>query len=253
MTLFGRKTLAMLALILCSLGTAPAANAAAHGDESAKPDSHSLFFPAAGEGQHASVILLHGYGCIADCMPAFQRYAQALNTKGFDVHFVEYYDDSDRRALAAGTLDQGAAYLARFKAWTGKVRAAVERIRGQARSDGRVALIGFSQGGRLVIASAANNPAVQAMVVFYARLPRANELNTDITALPPALLLHGSNDTAVPLADGEAVHGKARSLGAARGMVVYPGEGHGFDFSEHSEAAIDARKRVVEFMQEQLR
>ena len=42
-------------------------------------------------------------------------------------------------------------------------------------------------------------------------------------------------------------------LGAARGMVVYPGEDHGFDFSESSAAALDARKRVVGFMLEQLR
>jgi carboxymethylenebutenolidase len=216
-------------------------------------DGHAILFPADGIGKHASVMLLHGYSCIDNCMPDFKRYAQALNAEGIDVYFLRYYDDSDRRALEVGTLDQGSAYVERFKVWTSTVRAAVQRIRSQQRSDGRVALIGFSQGGRLAIASADNNPATQALVAFYARLPRADELNEEIKTLPPTLLLHGSADTVVPLADGQAVYAKAKSLGAAaQEMVVYPGVGHGFDFSSASTAAIDARRRVVAFMREQM-
>jgi carboxymethylenebutenolidase len=250
MSLNARKALAMLAAILLTVHAGTSARADVL--EAATPVANTLFFPGAGGAQHASAILVHGYRCIEECMPAFKRYAHALNAQGIDVYFVPYYDDSDRRSLDAGTLDQKPAYLARFKAWTGKIRAVARQVKSQQRSDGRVALVGFSQGGRLAIASAANNPDIEAMVVFYARLPRADELEADITALPPTLLLHGSNDTAVPLAHGEAIHGKVRSLGAARGMVVYPGAGHGFDFSESSEEALDARKRVVEFIRDQM-
>lgn len=250
MSLSARKALAMLAAILLTLHAGTPARADV--SEAATPDGNTLFFPGSGDAKHASAILVHGYRCIEECMPAFKRYAHALNARGIDVYFVPYYDDSDRRALDAGTLDQKPAYVARFKTWTGKVRAVARQVKSQQRSDGRVALIGFSQGGRLAIASAANNPDIQALVVFYARLPRADELNGDITALPPTLLLHGSGDTLVPLTDGEAIDGKVRSLGAARGMVVYPGAGHGFDFSETSEEALDARKRVIEFIRDQM-
>jgi len=242
MRIAARTTLAILAGLLFTFNAGAMAG----------PDDRTLYFPGSGEAKHASAILVHGYRCIEECMPAFKRYAHALTVQGIDVYFVPYYDDSDRRSLDAGTLDQKPAYLARFKAWTGKIRAVARQVKSQQRSDGRVALVGFSQGGRLAIASAANNPDIQAMVVFYARLPRADELDADITALPPTLLLHGSGDTAVPLVHGEAVYEKVRSLGAARGMVVYPGAGHGFDFSESSEEALDARKRVVEFMRDQM-
>lgn len=245
-----RHTLAMLAGILLTFGTG--ASAQDEASRVAAPGISLQFFPASGVAPRASALLLHGYRCIEDCMPAFTRYAQALNAQGIDAYFVSYYDDSDRQALAAGTLDQGPAYAVRFKAWTGKVHSLLQQVKSHARSNGKLALIGFSQGGRLAIAGAANNPDVQALVAIYARLPRANELNAEITALPPTLLLHGSEDTVVPLSYGEAVHDKARSLGAARGMVVYPGEGHGFDFSESSAAALDARKRVVGFVHGQL-
>ncbi|GAB2859153.1 hypothetical protein GCM10027277_29550 [Pseudoduganella ginsengisoli] len=241
MTHFKRKALAMLAGILLTFNA------------SANADSGVLFYPATGDGKHASAVMLHGYSCIDDCMPAFKRYADMLNAQGLDVYFVKYYDDSDRRALADGTLDQGPAYAARFKKWTGHVRAAIHNVKAQPRSDGHVALLGFSQGGRLAIASAANNPDVQALVGVYAAFPRTAELDADITALPPTLLLHGSGDTVVPLADGEAAYAQAQALGAAQELVVYPGEGHGFDFSEKGKAAIDARQRVVAFVQRQLK
>lgn len=250
-----RKALAVLAGMLFTFhaGAAAGATATETATETAAPAGQTLFFPGAGDGKHASAILLHGYRCIDDCLPAFKRYAQALSAQGIDVYFIPYYDDSDRQALAAGTLDEGAPYAARFKMWTGKVRAAAHQVKAQPRANGRVALVGFSQGARLAIASAADNPDIQALVALYGRLPRADELNGDITALPPTLLLHGSGDTVVPLTDGEAAYAKAQALGAARGMVVYPGEGHGFDFSESSAAALDARQRVVDFVREQVR
>lgn len=255
MNIFRRTTLAVAALIMFSLSVHNMAMAFSSEEEreAVKLDDNALFFPGLGNEKHSSVILLHGYRCIDDCLPDFTRYAQVLNKKGVDVYFFRYYDDSDMRALDSGTLDQGKAYVERFKSWTGKVSAAAQHIKSQKRSDGRVALIGFSQGGRLAIASAVNNPTIHALVVFYARLPRADELNGEIKALPPTLILHGSNDVVVPLADGEAIYAKTKSLGVApHEIVVYPGEGHGFDFNDHSAAATDARKRVVEFIQDEM-
>lgn len=166
-------------------------------------------------------------------------------------YVLKYYNDSDIRALDNGHLD-GDGYTARFHAWTGAVREAIELIAAQPRSNGHVALIGFSQGGRLAIASAANNPRISALVVFYARLPAPAELNIEIRKLPPLLLLHGSADTVVPLRDGNAIFAKAQSLGAQSEMVVYPNVGHGFDFNADGEAAIDARRHVLSFLRSQI-
>lgn len=208
-------------------------------------------YSAKSEATHPSVIMLHGYQCIEACAKDFERYAVALVAKGIDVYILKYYNDSDTIALAKGGLD-GEGYSTRFLGWTSAVREVVEKIRTQPRSNDRVALIGFSQGGRLAIASAANNPAVSALVVFYARLPGAAELSSDIRVLPPLLLLHGSADSVVPLRDGNAIFARAQSLDARSEMIVYPGVGHGFDFSADSEAAKDARRHVLAFLTNEL-
>lgn len=248
----GRMAIATIVLFLdlCAPAVAVASDRPA---PAAHADNDVIFFPAPGKGRHSSIVLLHGYRCIDDCMPSFARYAQALNRQNVDVYFLRYYSDSDNDALHAGTLDQGEAYATRFKLWTRKVDGLVQDIRLRGRSNRRIGLIGFSQGGRLAIASAANNPAIGALVVFYARLPRPDELNDRIRALPPTLVLHGSEDTVVPLTDGEAVYAEAKRLGAApRAMFVYSGQGHGFDFVRDSEAAADARRHAMEFVREQL-
>lgn len=208
-------------------------------------------FSAVGQFLHPAVILLHGYQCIEACASDFERYALALAEQGIDTYVLKYYNDSDISALDNGHLD-GDGYAARFHAWTVAVREAIELIRAQPLSNGRVALIGFSQGGRLAIASAANNPSISALVVFYARLPTPVELSIDIRKLPPLLLLHGGADTVVPLRDGNAVFAKAQLLGAQSEMVVYPNAGHGFDFSADNEMAIDARRHVLAFLRSQI-
>jgi carboxymethylenebutenolidase len=118
-------------------------------------------------------------------------------------------------------------------------------------SDERVALVGFSQGGRLAIASAANGARLGALVVLYARLPRTEELNEAIRQLPSTFILHGSADKMVPVADGNAIFLKAQQVGAQAEMIVFPGVGHGFDFSEDGKEAVIARHKVLDFVARQ--
>lgn len=212
--------------------------------------SHKLpvtLFSADAQGSHPAAILIHGYSCIEQCKDDYERYALALAKNGIDAYILEYYDAGDMAALAAGRLD-GDGYAGRFKAWTRIVREAAELVGSRAGSNGRVALIGFSQGGRVAIASAANNPRIVSLAVFYARLPGADELNNDIKTLPPILIQHGNADTAVPLADGNALFQKAQELGGYVDMAVYPDQGHGFDFSATSAAAIEARRHLLSFI-----
>jgi carboxymethylenebutenolidase len=65
--------------------------------------------------------------------------------------------------------------------------------------------------------------------------------------LPPPLDLHGADDDRVPLREGQRLVAAARQLGGSAELVTYPGEGHGFDFSEDSPAATDAHRRVAAF------
>lgn len=208
-------------------------------------------FPATVPGRRPAAILLHGYQCLEACSEDYARYARSLAAAGIDAYVVNYYNESDLAALKAGTLD-AAGYAGRFKRWALAVRELMARIGAQNQSNGRIAVVGFSQGGRLAVAVAADNPAATALVALYARLPDPVELDADLKALPPTLLLHGDADTVVPLRGGEAILAKARELVTPSDLVIYPGEGHGFDFSADSAAAIDARRRVVEFLRSAL-
>jgi dipeptidyl aminopeptidase/acylaminoacyl peptidase len=49
----------------------------------------------------------------------------------------------------------------------------------------------------------------------------------------PLLILHGAEDTNVPLYQGESFHEALLDSGAAHEFVVYPGEGHGFRERAH--------------------
>jgi dienelactone hydrolase len=210
-----------------------------------------MHYSAPGKVRRPSVLLLHGYQCVEACAADFQRYGRALASKGIDAYVVNYYSASDVRAVAARqfkTID----YDVRFKEWTRLVREIARIVARQPRADGRVALIGFSQGGKLAIASAADNPDIAALVVFYARLPQSDELEHAIRKLPPLLLLHGADDKLVPLSDGNAAFLRAQTLGNQVEMVVYPKAGHGFDFAPTGKDPVDACRRVISFMQIQL-
>jgi len=91
------------------------------------------------------------------------------------------------------------------------------------------------------VASAANEPRVAALVVFYAGLPK-NPI-FPITHLPPMLALHGDADHDNPLEGSVALVDKARALGGAAEFAVYPGAAHGFDF--HLSVEVRARPRSV--------
>jgi carboxymethylenebutenolidase len=208
-------------------------------------------YPAADKVKHPSVLLLHGYGCIDACASAFARYAQGFTDGGADAYVVEYYSDHDLQMVKGAGLN-GTGYVLRFRDWTRLVKEVAHFIASQPRSNGQIALVGFSQGGRLAIASAANNKDIAALVVLYARLPRPDELHEKILQLPPTLILHGSADNSVPLSDGKAVFQKAQALGNFVEMAVYPGVGHGFDFEPAGTAAEDARDQVFHFIHRRL-
>ncbi len=199
-------------------------------------------FAARGDGQRPAVVILHGVSGF-DAFPAFyRRYAAALADAGIDAYVLSYYDETDAVAGKSKIADERRAlFNRRIRAWASSVGEVVGLIAAQARSTGRVGVLGFSQGGFLATAAAAQDPRISPLVVFYGGIPSL--LKNEITRLPPLLELHGDADRVVALADGLALVDLARGLGQPVENVVYPGAGHGFD----GEDAADARRRTLEF------
>jgi dipeptidyl aminopeptidase/acylaminoacyl peptidase len=62
----------------------------------------------------------------------------------------------------------------------------------------------------------------------------------------PLLVFHGEEDPVVPVAQSRVLVERMRVRGAEVGLVVYPGEGHGFRLAEHQ---IDEYRRIDAFLE----
>lgn len=206
-------------------------------------------FSAPGDGKRPAVVILHGLSGL-DAFPAlnqYRRYAAALAGVGIDAYVLSYYDASDAVASKSKIAEERrAVFNQRIRSWASSVSEVVGLILAEARSSGRVGVLGVSQGGFLATAAAAQDQRISPLVVFYGGIPSL--LKNEITRLPPLLELHGDADRVVALADGQALVDLARGLGQAVEMVVYPGAGHGFDGAD----AVDAQRRTKAFFEQRL-
>jgi carboxymethylenebutenolidase len=210
-------------------------------------------YAAAGEGNRAAVVVLHGARGVELHPRAYERYANALSAQGIDAYLIRYYSPADDVALGKITTSEGReAYdTGRFDAWTSRVSSAVTAILKRPGSNGRLGLLGFSLGGYVAAATAARDDRVSALAVLYGGMP--DKIAPDVKHLPPLLELHGDADRNVPFARGAALVKLAKAAGGEAELIAYPGKAHGFDFSDGDPMAADAVDRVVKFFQARLR
>jgi carboxymethylenebutenolidase len=194
-----------------------------------------------GRGQrHPAAIVLHGSGGIHMVGGGTEdRYAEALASRGIAAYVVHYFD-------ATGTFIAGLDAEAReYWKWVQVVHDAVDWVR--ARPEVRpshIGLFGHSMGAYLAVGAAATNPHVSRVVLLAGGLePVAVD---SIKHMPPTLLLHGTADDQVTIAEEDTL---LQLLKRRRTTVVthrYLGEGH--DFGDV--AAVDAVERSARFLSE---
>ncbi len=86
----------------------------------------------------------------------------------------------------------------------------------------RILLAGFSQGGAVALACAANGMAVGGFIALSTYLPMAPADATSASGRPPLFMAHGSYDPVVPLAAGELGARQMRGLGFEVEWHAYP-------------------------------
>jgi carboxymethylenebutenolidase len=155
-------------------------------------------------------------------------------------------NDADAAKLM-NALDFGAA--------VGEIGAAAQWLKEQARSNGKVGVLGFCLGGALTIATAANVQGLACAVPFYG-LPDLSKV--DVKKITAPMLAHfaGHDDWASP-EKARAVEKEMRSAGKACELHVYEGAGHAFmratDASKYHEASAKlAWERTLAFLHEHL-
>jgi carboxymethylenebutenolidase len=229
-------------------------------------------FEPAAPGKYPAVLLLHAldgldcsYGLVYRCA------AEKCAARGYVVVLVHYFDRTATGTKELRSLREPFLGWARgdrigaadrkvmadhFDAWTQAVRDAVRSIRARPNVDGgRIGLVGFSLGGFLALAAAADEDLrIAAVAEFFGGLPEGHRAR--LKKLPPALIVHGDHDRTVPvrearrLGDWLAAH---RSPGEVK---VYSGVDHvfvkaqgGFDWN----ALRDAQERTAAFLDKHLK
>lgn len=200
-------------------------------------------FRAAGDAPRPAALILHGAGGLDRRIDRYKGYAAAIAASGIDAYLVYYYSSRDNES-GGGMFEQ------RYPAWARLVGDIAAYLTTQKDSNGRVGLIGFSNGGILAPGAAGLEPKINAAVVYYGGEPWP--LNPMPTRYPPLLILHGDADAVIPVEAGQELAARARKMGGAVELVIYPKEVHGFGFNLDEPNSADALKRTVAFLKKEL-
>jgi dienelactone hydrolase len=204
-------------------------------------DGHGMMleeYSAPSPGRHPAVLLLHGSGGLHFYNGgAMHRYARALASQGFVAVVVHYFD-------ATGTFSAGDEEERRcYDRWVHAVGQAISAVRARPDVDTtRVGLLGHSLGAYLAVGVAVEDPRVTAVVEMSGGLEPW--IASRASRLPPALILHGTDDDVVPASAAELLAQFLADHHVPYEMRLYPGEGHGFD----GDAEHDALTRAAEFL-----
>src|SRR2546421_1214958 len=163
--------LAPLALLMLSSFVPAASAAEIQGKEMTLPATeHPVkveFFRAPGNAKRPTVLMLHGgqgWGGAEGRTENFRQYGSELANHGFDAYMVYYYSDSDiadRKANAPGVS------VRRFPAWAKLVSDLTADAKKMPDSNGKVGLVGFSNGGNLSAHATPLDKNIDAAVVYY--------------------------------------------------------------------------------------
>ncbi len=197
-------------------------------------------FQTPGSGPRPAVLMLHG----ADGLGYNTQYregARSVAAAGYQVHLVHYLDRTGERRASFATLFQN------FMPWMNTVQDALGFAATYPGVDaGRIGIVGISLGAALGLAVSSTDKRVKTLVTYFGPLPEGAIATT--SRLPPTLVLHGSADHIVPVANAYAVEALLRQQNVPHEVKVYPGQGHGF----RGAAEKDATQRALAFLRRHL-
>ena len=197
------------------------------------------YFHTPGESKRPAALLLHGAGGFDRRIKDYNSYAATLADAGIDTYLVYYYSDAD---------EAGYDFASRYPAWAKLVDDLADHLLAQPQSNGKIALVGFSNGGILATGAAALDAKINAAVIYYGTPPWP--LHAPVKRYPPLLILHGDADAIISVSAGKELARAAQALGTRVDLVIYPGEAHGFGSNITAKNGADALSRTTAFLQQ---
>jgi carboxymethylenebutenolidase len=196
------------------------------------------YLPEVEGGPLPAVIALYGSGGGIEGM---REPATMLAAHGFAVYVLHYFDRTETVTADKATIFRN------FPAWMKTLWDAVGFVEKQPLVDpSRIALLGFSLGAYLALSNAAIDGRVKAVVEFFGGLPK--EMKLFMRRLCPVLILHGAEDTTVPVEEAYHLQSVLEKRAIPYEMQIYERAGHGFD----NDVWRDAGPRSLRFLQKYL-
>ncbi len=201
--------------------------------------------PLAEGAARGLVVLLHGYGSSGRALIGLAEQVRPLLP---DVAFVAPHGPLEapyggRCWFAVTRQDMG-------DAWRGAVGARPlldffldnERDR-LGLADGRIALVGFSQGAVMALHVGLRRPAAPGAIVGYSGFLAGAEYLDEITARPPVTLVHGDEDRVIPPRALPKAAAALRAAGVPVTALALPSVGHSID-AEGLQAGVEAVRKA---------
>jgi len=185
-----------------------------------------------------AVIALYGAGGNVSGM---EQYAGVLAAQGFAVYLLHYFDRTGTEFADKQIIFRN------FPLWMKTLWDAISFVEKRPQVDaGRIALLGFSLGAYLSLATSAIDPRVKIVVEFFGGMPK--EMKLFMRRLCPVLILHGEDDATVPVEEAYNLQKLLEKKNIPYEIKIYPKVGHGFE----TETWKDAGQRSLQFLQKHL-
>ena len=201
-----------------------------------KPPVRLDEYSPAGNGKHPAVLLVHGAG---GPLRGLDPYAQQASQLGVNVFVVHYFERTGHSWASPRQIHD------HFLDWLETLCACLDYVAAHPRVDAsRIGLLGFSLGAYLSLALASQDQRIAGVAELFGGAPDYDGF--DAATLPPVLILHGADDTVVPVAEAEKLERLLKQHNIPHEMKVYKGQGH----SLKGLAQMDAVRRIVGFFRQ---
>jgi carboxymethylenebutenolidase len=208
-------------------------------DTGGKSVRMDCFLPSASGRRFPTIIGLHGSG---GGHASMSEPASLLAAQGYAVYVLHYFERTGTTQI------DGLPTIARnFPAWMKTLWDAVSFVATQPPVDPeRIGLLGFSLGAYLALSAAAIDSRVKIVVDYFGGFPK--EMKLFMRRFCPVLILHGEQDTTVPVAEAYQLQQMLEKKQIPYEMKIYPGAGHGFS----GEIWRDSGLRTLAFLNQHL-
>ncbi|MGG7516748.1 dienelactone hydrolase family protein [Allorhizobium undicola] len=172
----------------------------------------------------------------------------AFQAAGLDPYLVHYLSEDDlaRISKAGGAKQRKAFYAERLAYWTTLVQSIASQLNGDQDKNNRIGILGISLGAQVAYSAVTQSSAFGAIVLVDGGFPE-NHLPLR-RALPPALLLWGSEDKIFSVSMAKKIQASTIQLGGSAALEIFDGGEHDFFLKHDTKDALQAHQKAAEFL-----